>query len=67
MFKPVYPILTINTAHIYHNYNAIITRCQSLGISVSAVVKASESHDNSYLRIAKIALKAAAIPLPIHA
>lgn len=57
MFNPSYPTLSINTAHIYDNYNAIIKRCQTQGIAVSAVVKASEPHDNSYRRMAEIALK----------
>ncbi len=58
-----YPVMQINLSHLYENAKNIIERCKNSGISVTCVVKGTDSYEHSYNKIAKVLLSAGCISI----
>jgi amino acid racemase len=61
--KIQYPIMEINLNHLYENAKNIIDRCAKFGISVSGVVKGTDSYEHSYNMISNTLLDAGCISI----
>lgn len=56
--KIQYPIMEINLNHLYENAKNIVERCKKHGISVTGVVKGTDSYEHSYNTISNTLLDA---------
>lgn len=61
--KLQYPIMEINLTHLYENAKNIVERCSKFGISVTGVVKGTDSYEHSYNMIANTLLDAGCISI----
>lgn len=61
--KIQYPIMEINLNHLYENAKNIVERCKKHGISVTGVVKGTDSYEHSYNTISNTLLDAGCISI----